>query len=126
MRLQRQSIKDSEVRGKWYFNIIGKDSELVEKAEHLLRDMGWEDECDGCPLYEDGESAGFWIYHSDVEQFKADWKIVKKLSEAEMQYDMCDKIIQGVERYQNLSFIDKLKLKRGYPLNCSIFKLIRG
>ncbi|WAE77568.1 hypothetical protein vBEcoMWL3_00735 [Escherichia phage ph0021] len=47
MRLQRQSIKDSEVRGKWYFNIIGKDSELVEKAEHLLRDMGWEDECDG-------------------------------------------------------------------------------
>ena len=33
MRLQRQSIKDSEVRGKWYFNIIGKDSELVEKAE---------------------------------------------------------------------------------------------
>ncbi|WDS52272.1 hypothetical protein EO1_66 [Escherichia phage EO1] len=78
MRLQRQSIKDSEVRGKWYFNIIGKDSELIEKAEHLLRDMGWEDECDGCPLYEDGESAGFWIYHSDVEQFKADWKIVKK------------------------------------------------
>ncbi|WP_080181547.1 DUF5417 domain-containing protein [Salmonella enterica] len=78
MRLQRQSIKDSEVRGKWYFNIIGKDSELVEKAEHLLRDMGWEDECDGCPLYKDGESAGFWIYHSDVEQFKADWKIVKK------------------------------------------------
>lgn len=79
MRLQRQSIKDSEVRGKWYFNIIGKDSELVEKAEHLLRDMGWEDECDGCPLYEDGESAGFWIYHSDVDQFKADWKIVKSL-----------------------------------------------
>jgi len=56
----------------------------------------------------------------------SDWKTVKKLSEAEMQYDMCDKIIQGVERYQNLSFIDKLKLKRGYPLNCSIFKLIRG
>ena len=51
MRLQRQSIKDSEVRGKWYFNIVGKDAELVEKAEYLLRDMGWEDECDGCPLY---------------------------------------------------------------------------
>ena len=39
MRLQRQSIKDSEVRGKWYFNIIGKDSELIEKAEHLLEDL---------------------------------------------------------------------------------------
>ncbi|UPW39420.1 hypothetical protein ESCO47_00184 [Escherichia phage vB_EcoM_ESCO47] len=33
MRLQRQSIKDSEVRGKWYFNIVGKGAELLEQAE---------------------------------------------------------------------------------------------
>jgi hypothetical protein len=77
MRLQRQSINDSEVKGKWYFNIIGKDAELVEKAEQQLIEMGWKDECDGCPLYEEGESSGFWIHHSDVDQFKADWKIVK-------------------------------------------------
>lgn len=78
MRLQRQSIKDSEVRGKWYFNIVGKDTKLLEQAEEALREMGWNEECDGCPLYEDGESAGFWIHHSDVESFKADWKAVKK------------------------------------------------
>lgn len=29
--------------------------------------MGWEDECDGCFFYEDGESVGFWIYYFDVE-----------------------------------------------------------
>lgn len=59
MRLQRQSIKDSEVRGKWYFNVTGKDAELLKQAEEALREMGWNEECDGCPLYEDGESAGF-------------------------------------------------------------------
>ncbi|AYN56183.1 DUF5417 domain-containing protein [Escherichia phage p000v] len=78
MRLQRQSIKDSEVKGKWYFNVVGKNAELLEQAEEALRKMGWNEECDGCPLYEDGESAGFWICHSDVEMFKADWKVVKK------------------------------------------------
>lgn len=78
MRLQRESIKDSEVKGKWYFTIRG-NAEAIEKAEQALCDMGWKSECDGCPLYEDGISSGFWIYHSDVAQFKADWKIVKEL-----------------------------------------------
>jgi hypothetical protein len=55
-----------------------------------------------------------------------DWRLKMKSSEAEMRYDMYDKIIQGLERLENLSFIDKLKLKKGYSLNASIFKLIRG
>lgn len=78
MKLQRESIKDSEVKGKWYFTIQGNNPEALEKAEETLCAMGWKDECDGCPLYEDGSSSGFWIHHSDVDQFKADWKIVKK------------------------------------------------
>ncbi|WQZ01020.1 putative anti-sigma factor [Escherichia phage 04086] len=39
---------------------------------------------------------------------------------------MYDKIIQGLERLEHLSFIDKMKLKKGLPLNASIFSLIRG
>lgn len=55
-----------------------------------------------------------------------DWRVKMKSSEAEMRYMMYDKIIKSLERLENLSFIDKMKLKRGYPLNASIFKLIRG
>lgn len=77
MKLQREPINNSEVKGKWYFTIQGKNPEALEKAEYDLRAMGWNDECDGCPLYEDGSSSGFWIRHSDVDQFKADWKVAK-------------------------------------------------
>lgn len=55
-----------------------------------------------------------------------DWRVKFKLSEAETRYDMYDKIIQGLERLEHLSFIDKMKLKKGLPLNASIFSLIRG
>lgn len=55
-----------------------------------------------------------------------DWRVKMKSSEAETRYDMYDKIIKGLERLENLSFIDKLKLKKGLSLNASIFSLIRG
>ena len=55
-----------------------------------------------------------------------DWRAKFKLSEAETRYDMYDKIIQGLERFEKIGFIGKLKLKRGLPLNAPIFKLIRG
>ncbi|UHS65236.1 putative anti-sigma factor [Escherichia phage P896] len=55
-----------------------------------------------------------------------DWRLKMKSSDAETRYDMYDKIIQGLERLDKLSFIDRLKLKKGLPLNASIFKLIRG
>lgn len=79
MKLKRESIKDSEVKGKWYFVIEGKaeEAEKIEQLENALKAEGWEEECDGCPLYEEGQSSGFWIHHSDVEQFKADWKNIK-------------------------------------------------
>lgn len=90
MKLQRRSIKDSEVKGKWYFVISGKDSEAekIESLETALRaeytgysvggrEIPWDDYCDGCPLYEDGMSSGFWIAIGDVEAFKASWKKVK-------------------------------------------------
>lgn len=55
-----------------------------------------------------------------------DWKVTKKLTDAETLFDCYDKIIQGLERFEKIGFIGKLKLKRGLPLNASIFKLIRG
>ena len=100
---------------------ISQLSKSKQTSDIKLRIIALKARIDGSRIAEGAE-----VVKLNVLLKGSDWKIVKKLSEAEMQYDMCDKIIQGVERYQNLSFIDKLKLKRGYPLNCSIFKLIRG
>lgn len=90
MKLKRESIKDPEVKGKWLFVISGKSSEAekIEELEMALRaektgysvggrEITWDDYCDGCPLYEDGMSSGFWIAIDDVEAFKASWKKVK-------------------------------------------------
>ncbi|END4636102.1 hypothetical protein ABL716_000769 [Escherichia coli] len=100
---------------------ISQLSKSKQTSDIKLRIIALKARIDGSRIAEGAE-----VVKLNVLLKGSDWKTVKKLSEAETQYDMCDKIIQGVERYQNLSFIDKLKLKRGYPLNCSIFKLIRG
>ncbi|UPW39378.1 putative anti-sigma factor [Escherichia phage vB_EcoM_ESCO47] len=56
----------------------------------------------------------------------SDWKTKTKLSDAETLFDTYDKVIQGLQRFEKIGFIGKLKLKRGLPLNTSIFKLIKG
>ena len=62
----------------------------IEAAEDRLREMEtgavrgdglvltWDNYCDGCPCYNDGFGSGFWIEISEVEAFKAAWKIAKK------------------------------------------------
>ena len=40
--------------------------------------LTWDNYCDGCPCYNDGFGSGFWIEISEVEAFKAAWKIAKK------------------------------------------------
>ena len=53
---------------------------------------------------------------------KEDWPVAFRSS----KNPGFNKIIQGLERFEKIGFIGKLKLKRGLPLNASIFKLIRG
>lgn len=88
MKLKRESIKDSEVKGKWYFCIYDKNPEALEAAEDRLAavlcdhsinnvQMTWGDYCDFCPSYEDGFGSGFWIDIDDVEEFKQAWRSVK-------------------------------------------------
>lgn len=56
----------------------------------------------------------------------SDWKTKTKLTNAESLFDTYDKVIQGLQRFEKISFIGKLKLKRGLPLNATIFQLIKG
>lgn len=50
----------------------------------------------------------------------------KKATKAENSVHNYDIVIQGLTRFQNLSLIDKAKLKKGLPLSASMFQLIRG
>jgi hypothetical protein len=50
----------------------------------------------------------------------------KKNSKAEITVKDYDIIIQGLNRFQNLSRLDKAKLKKGLPLNATLLQLIRG
>lgn len=50
----------------------------------------------------------------------------EKIKALESKVHAYDILVRGLERLENLSFFDKLKLKKGLPLNASIFKLIRG
>lgn len=95
MKLVRESIKlGTEYNGKWWFTIDGNNADELEAAQdrlssmetgsHVVRADGslkaerWNDYCDGCPCYEDGHSAGYWIPVDMVDSFKAAWKIAKK------------------------------------------------
>ncbi|AFU63968.1 Srd anti-sigma factor [Salmonella phage STML-198] len=50
----------------------------------------------------------------------------KKNSKAEITVKDYDIIIQGLTRFQNLSRLDKAKLKKGLPLSATLLQLIRG
>ena len=50
----------------------------------------------------------------------------KKTSKAENTSHDYGIIIQGLNRFQNLSRLDKAKLKKGLPLSATLFQLIRG
>lgn len=95
MKLVRESIKlGTEYNGKWWFTIEHDDAEELEAIQYKLSSMEtgshvvnkdgslkaerWNDYCDGCPCYEDGFSAGYWIPVDMVDRFKADWKKAKK------------------------------------------------
>ena len=96
MRLQRNSIKDEGIQyhGTWYFTIEGTEEqgEQVERIEIALSETKltsyyfannmqykiWGHFCDGCPVYSDGYSSGYWIPVQLVDEFKAAWKIAKK------------------------------------------------
>lgn len=55
------------------------DAERILSAmEELLAAKGWEDECDNCPLYEEGYSCGYYVACDEVENFKASYKEAKK------------------------------------------------
>lgn len=56
----------------------------------------------------------------------SDWKTKTKLTDAESLFDTYDKVIQGLQRFEKIGFIGKLKLKRGLPLSASLFQLIKG
>lgn len=56
----------------------------------------------------------------------SDWKTKTKLTDAESLFDTYDKLIQGLQRFEKIGFIGKLKLKRGLPLSASLFQLIKG
>ena len=90
MKLNRNKMDDSSMRGKVHFTIEDKNPARIEAAEDALSAMEcpfriggesvkWGDYCDNCPCYEDGFGSGFWIATEDVEDFKAAWKIVKKV-----------------------------------------------
>ena len=59
-----------------------KTDRLREMETGAVRGDGlvltWDNYCDGCPCYNDGFGSGFWIEISEVEAFKAAWKIAKK------------------------------------------------
>lgn len=50
----------------------------------------------------------------------------KKATKAENSVHNYDIVIKGLTRFQNLTFIDKAKLKKGLPLSASMIQLIRG
>lgn len=50
----------------------------------------------------------------------------KRASKAEHQVQMYDIIITGLTRFENLSKLDKAKLRKGLPLSASLFQLLRG
>lgn len=90
MKLNRNKMNDSSMRGKVHFTIEDKNAARIEAAEDALCAMEcpfriggetviWGDYCDGCPCYEDGFGSGFWIATEDVEAFIAAWKIAKKV-----------------------------------------------
>lgn len=91
MRLQRESINlGSEYRGQWNFSIRDKSEAAlvaVEKALNSIvvgvrgdgREITWHDYCDLCPLYDEGIGCGYMIPVDMVDEFKADFKIAKKV-----------------------------------------------
>lgn len=90
MKLQRESVNlGSEYRGQWSFSIREKNPATLEAVENELnkieigirgdgRIITWRDYCDLCPLYDEGISSGYMIPVEMVDQFKADFKKVKK------------------------------------------------
>lgn len=83
MRLERGTTRDidtdSRLRGNtWLFYIHDDNAEKLEAVEDILR-KEWDDECDGCPCYEDGFGSGFWVDIYDVPKFKKDFKAAQKL-----------------------------------------------
>lgn len=48
------------------------------------------------------------------------------LSEATKKVMAYDIVIQGLNKFSSLSILDKMKLKKGLPLNASIIALLRG
>lgn len=90
MKLTRESIKlGTEYNGKWAFCIRGNDADDIERVEEILCEMEtgysvggvaktWGDNCDHCPLYDEGFGSGFLIAVEDVPAFKEAWKAAKK------------------------------------------------
>ncbi|UPW42346.1 hypothetical protein EBPHNEJP_00048 [Salmonella phage CF-SP2] len=89
MKLQRESIKDSTVKGVWNFCIYDKNPAMIELVEESLCEMEapftiegktihWQQFCDMCPCYEDGYGSGFWIPIEYVDDFKKSFKEAKE------------------------------------------------
>lgn len=97
MKLVRNAVSDANDQLKGYkahFTIEcnennAKDMARLEAVEDALRAMDyatrgdgkvltWDEHCDGCPLYDEGISSGFWVELDMIEDFKADYKKAKK------------------------------------------------
>lgn len=94
MKLSRQSTTESDkfqkesspfgvrsselLRGrKHHFLVENATAAELEAMDDLLRETEFGENCDGCPVYDDGYSCGWWIAIEDVPAFKAEYKRLK-------------------------------------------------
>lgn len=94
MKLSRQSTTESDkfqkestpfgdrsselLRGrKHHFLVENATAAELEAMDDLLRETEFGENCDGCPVYDEGYSCGWWIAIEDVPTFKAEYKRLK-------------------------------------------------
>ncbi|WP_163604177.1 DUF5417 domain-containing protein [Leclercia adecarboxylata] len=94
MKLSRQSTTESDkfqkesspfgvrsselLRGrKHHFLVENATAAELEAMDDLLRETEFGENCDGCPIYDEGYSCGWWIAIEDVPAFKAEYKRLK-------------------------------------------------
>jgi len=94
MKLSRQSTTESDkfhkestpfgvrsselLRGrKHHFLVENATAAELEAMDDLLRETEFGENCDGCPVYDEGYSCGWWIAIEDVPAFKAEYKRLK-------------------------------------------------